>query len=201
MASKFLEDWYNERRNEFYSHVRPEHRALAERKERITKAELPATMNSYERRIVDPNLDNTTLLEKVEYCIRQSGQELGEFECPSHYNDAVELLYAPLLVKRLREADAEIARLRREEIAPLTDATGLLLVENRAHITSLVEWDRHHTKVRALLRATNNESRTLDALAQLVEERDALRAELARLEGGVVEAVTSPEHSPPEPPQ
>ena len=66
MASKFLEDWYNERRNEFYSHVRPEHRALAERKERITKAELPETMNCYERRIIDPNLDNAALMEKAE---------------------------------------------------------------------------------------------------------------------------------------
>ena len=114
MASKFLEDWYNKRRDDFYSHVRPEHRALAERKERITKAEIPATMNSYERRIIDPNLDNTALLEKVEYCIRQSGQKLGEFEIPRHYNDAVERLYAPLLVKRLREAEAEITRLKEE---------------------------------------------------------------------------------------
>lgn len=111
-AFKLFEDAYNERRDEFYSHIRPEHRALAERKERITKAELPATMNSYERRIIDPNLDNTALLEKVEYCIRQSGRALGEFECPSHYNDAVERLYAPLLVKRLRGAEAEIARLK-----------------------------------------------------------------------------------------
>lgn len=112
MASKFLEDWYNKHRDEFYSYVRPEHRALAERKERITKAELPERMNSYERRIIDPNLDNAALMEKAEYCMGQAGRELGEFECPRHYNDAVERLYAPLLVKRLREAEAEIKKLR-----------------------------------------------------------------------------------------
>ena len=40
MAFKLFEDAYNKRRNDFYSHVRPEYRALAERKERITKDEL-----------------------------------------------------------------------------------------------------------------------------------------------------------------
>lgn len=114
MAFNFLEDWYNKHRAEFYSHVRPELRALAERKERITKDELPERMNSYERRIIEPNLDNATLMEEAEYCMSQAGRALGEFECPRHYNDAVERLYAPLLVKRLREAEAEIARLKGE---------------------------------------------------------------------------------------
>ena len=113
MAFKLFEDAYNKRREEFYSHVRSEHRALAERKERITKAELP-TMNSYERRIIEPNLANDILMERAEYCMSQAGRELGAFEIPRHYNDAVERLYAPLLVKRLREAEAEIARLKGE---------------------------------------------------------------------------------------
>lgn len=112
MAFKLFEDAYNKARDDFYSHVRPEHRALAERKERITKAELPETMNSYERRIIEPNLANDILMERAEYCMSQAGRALGEFECPRHYNDAVERLYAPLLVKRLREAEAEIARLK-----------------------------------------------------------------------------------------
>ena len=45
MAFKLFEDAYNKRRNDFYSHVRPEYRALAERKERITKDELPEPMS------------------------------------------------------------------------------------------------------------------------------------------------------------
>ena len=114
MAFKLFEDAYNKRRNDFYSHVRSEHRALAERKERITKAELPKTMNSYERRIIEPNLANDILMERAEYCMSQAGRELGAFEIPRNYNDAVERLYAPLLVKRLREAEAEIARLKGE---------------------------------------------------------------------------------------
>ena len=77
-------------------------------------AELPETMNSYERRIIEPNLANDILMERAEYCMSQAGRALGEFECPRHYNDAVERLYAPLLVKRLREAEAEIARLKGE---------------------------------------------------------------------------------------
>ena len=113
MAFKLFEDAYNKRRNDFYSHVRSEHRALAERKERITKAELP-TMNSYERRIIEPNLANDILMERAEYCMSQAGRELGAFGIPRHYNDAVERLYAPLLVKRLREAEEEIARLKGE---------------------------------------------------------------------------------------
>lgn len=116
MAFKLLEDWFNSKRDEFYSHVRPELRALAERKERITKAEIPERMNSYERRIIDPNLDNAALMELVEYCIAQAGRELGEFEIPRHYNDAVERLLAPLLVKRLREAEAELAQHRKSSI-------------------------------------------------------------------------------------
>jgi hypothetical protein len=114
MAFKLFEDAYNKRRNDFYSHVRSEHRALAERKERITKAELPETMNSYERRIIEPNLANDILMERAEYCMSQAGRGLGAFEIPRHYNDAVERLYAPLLVKRLREAEEEIARLKGE---------------------------------------------------------------------------------------
>lgn len=102
------------RRDEFYSNVRPELRALAERKERITKAELPDRMNSYERRIIEPNLANDILMEWAEYCMAQAGRELGEFEIPRHYNDSVERLYAPLLVKRLREAKAEITWLKEE---------------------------------------------------------------------------------------
>lgn len=112
MSFKLFEDAYNKRRDEFYSHVRPELRALAERKERITKAELPETMNSYEQRVIEPNLANDILMEWAEYCMSQAGRELGKFECPRHYNDAVERLYAPLLVKRLREAEAEIKKIR-----------------------------------------------------------------------------------------
>lgn len=112
--SKFLEDWFNAKRDEFYSHVRPELRALAERKERITKAEIPERMNSYEQHILVKNYDNEALAEHAEYCIAKAGRELGEFEIPSHYNEAIERLLAPLLVKRLREAEAELAQHRKQ---------------------------------------------------------------------------------------
>lgn len=116
MAFKLFDDWYNKARDEFYAHVRSSHRALAERKERITKAEIPETMNSYERLILVKNYDNEALAEHAEYCITQAGRELREFEIPRHYNDAVERLLAPLLVKRLREAEAELAQHRKSFI-------------------------------------------------------------------------------------
>ena len=109
----YVADWAAGKRAEFYDHVRPELRALAERPERITHDEYMALRaNSYERHLLHKNLDDEALCKLTEYCMGQSGRSLGEFDLPRHYNDAVERELAPLLVKRLREVSAELAEIK-----------------------------------------------------------------------------------------
>ena len=122
-------------------------------------------------------------MEKVEYCIRQSGQKLGEFECPSHYNDAVELLYAPLLVKRLREAEAEIKKLRMginvyRELADAVNKTSDPGAYDAAR-NCVDEWE--------------------EGPGEQVPFEVVPYIELTAL--SPLQVATSPEHSPPAPPQ
>lgn len=63
-------------------------------------------MNSYERKVLLPVLDDLAVCELTEYCMSQCGPALVSWSLAKHYGDAVELELAPLLVKRLREANA-----------------------------------------------------------------------------------------------
>jgi hypothetical protein len=91
-------------RDDFYTHVRPEMRALAERPERVTWVEHEALRaNSYERRLIVQNLDDDALCRLYEWYVQNSKPALREFELAVHYGDGVQRELAPLLVKRLRE--------------------------------------------------------------------------------------------------
>ena len=113
-AKEYLDKWYEAKRWEFYAHVRPWIAIGAEMAKasgwRMTYAEYGALidlldgMNSYERKVLLPVLDDLAVCELTEYCISQCGPELGELSLAKHYGDAVERELAPLLVKRLREA-------------------------------------------------------------------------------------------------
>lgn len=110
----FLRQESEKRRAAFYQHVRPWVAIGAQMgKEsgwRMRYADFKALiellggMNSYEWRILVPLLDDPGLCELAEYCMGQAGRKLGELELAEHYGDAVQRELAPLLVKRLREA-------------------------------------------------------------------------------------------------
>lgn len=115
---EYLADWYAGKKAEFYSHVRPGYKALAERPERISHEEYTKTVeehgaNSYEHRLLVQNLDDEAVCKIAEYCMSQSGRELGEFNLAEHYGDAVQREFAPLLVKRLRDLHEKIKKLPR----------------------------------------------------------------------------------------
>jgi hypothetical protein len=113
--SDFLKEWVEKRRAEFYSHVRPwisiGAAACAATGRRITPVEMAELYvswgggaNSYERRLIVPLLNDEALADLADYCIAQGGGVLGELDIATHYNDAVEREFAPLLSKRLRES-------------------------------------------------------------------------------------------------
>lgn len=109
MAFKLFEEEAAKRRAEFMAHVSPEVLALVEGLKalgrRLSRAEWEKLrMNSYERRLLVPLLDDEALCHLAASCIEQGGSKavLGEFELATDYNDAVRRELAPLLVERLR---------------------------------------------------------------------------------------------------
>lgn len=99
----FLQRWYERARERFYAHVSPEVRILACREQRLTAAEVPARLNSYEQRLLVPRLDDAALCQHVERCLHHVERPLGDFEIAATYQDAILRELAPLLVQRLRE--------------------------------------------------------------------------------------------------
>ncbi len=104
----FLREWYEAKKEKFYSHVRPEVRSLAERGQRVSWAEYEALgrMNSYERKVLIKNLDDDALCRLYSICAQNSTRELSEFELAHHYGDVIERELAPLLAQRLTERAA-----------------------------------------------------------------------------------------------
>lgn len=111
MAFKGLDKWYEKHKAEFYSHVKDNVRALAERPERVTWDEYTSLcesqgMNSYERRILVANFDDEALCKLHDQCATQY-RELLPLQLSEHYQDMVCRELAPLLVARLRERNAK----------------------------------------------------------------------------------------------
>ena len=105
----FTDTWYKKALEEFYTHVRPEYKALAERERKIDWEEFSSIrMNSYEQKLIVQNLDDDALCKFYEQCLKHSKRALGALELPRHYDDIIQLELAPLLVERLR------ARLNKE---------------------------------------------------------------------------------------
>lgn len=105
----FLDDYYEKQRQAFYSHVRPWIVIGVEMAKatgwRMSYEQYTALidflggMNSYERRILVPLLDDLGVCAITEYNMSQY-RTLSELV----YDEAVQRELAPLLVKRLREA-------------------------------------------------------------------------------------------------
>jgi hypothetical protein len=131
-----LHEWYENEKRLFYQHVRPWIAIGAEMAKatgwRMTYRqyhwliEFLDGMNSYESKVLLPVLDDLAVCELTEYCRSQCGRDLGELDLPSHYGDAVERELAPLLVKRLREADMDRGLLREASKANMREADRLV---------------------------------------------------------------------------
>lgn len=94
------------RKQEYYSHVSPEMKALAERAEPITLDEWNnLRSNSYERKLLYKNLSNEALIHLSNYCIDQAGGRLTDMMIASDYNESVIRELAPLLADRLSIAE------------------------------------------------------------------------------------------------
>lgn len=112
-AKEYLDKWYEAKRWEFYAHVRPWIAIGAEMAKasgwRMPYAEYCALidlldgMNSYERKVLLPVLDDLAVCERTESCMSQY-RTLGELDVAVVYDEAVQRELAPLLVKRLRES-------------------------------------------------------------------------------------------------
>lgn len=112
-AKEYLNKWYEAKRWEFYAHVRPWVAIGAEMAKasgwRMTYAQyadlidLLDGMNSYERKVLLPVLDDLAVCELTESCMSQY-RTFGELDVAVVYDEAVQRELAPLLVKRLREA-------------------------------------------------------------------------------------------------
>jgi hypothetical protein len=101
MAFKFFEEHAAKRQAEWDSHVRPEMRALATRPERITLAEWnELRANSYERHEIIKNLDDEALMDSAKHCMGHCGRHDRRLP-PSCHDDALVLVYVPLLLERL----------------------------------------------------------------------------------------------------
>lgn len=178
MAFRFLEDWAEQHRAKFYSHVRLwvgiGAAACKASGRRLTEAEHTDLIdkvldgaNSYERKLLVPLLDDEALCKLTEYCMGQEGGELGEHELARHYGDAVQREFAPLLVKRLRELSQFVA-----SVKPLA-----------------AEWGRWHETIEHLKetaagqqKRANKLERRLDemrtSVIDVAEERDDARTQL-----------------------
>jgi hypothetical protein len=174
-VKEYLDKWYEAKRWEFYAHVRPWIAIGAEMAKtsgwRMTYAQyhdlidLLDGMNSYERKVLLPVLDDIAVCELTEYCISQY-RTLGELDVAVVYDEAVQRELAPLLVKRLRESD------------------GLLKIATQ----HAKEWGRWRDKIAHLKATASGQQKRADKaeaehllvqkdLFKAWEERDAARSE------------------------
>lgn len=120
----FLDDHYEKCRQKFYSHVRPWIVIGVEMAKatgwRMSYDQYTALidflggMNSYERRILVPLLDDLGVCAITEYNMSQY-RTLSELGVAVVYDESVQRELAPLLVKRLREAAKELAKAQEED--------------------------------------------------------------------------------------
>ena len=180
----FLDDYYEKQRQAFYSHVRPwivigvemakatgwrmsydEYRALID---------FLGGMNSYERRILVPLLDDLGVCAITEYNMSQY-RTLSELDVAVVYDESVQRELAPLLVKRLRRADELISRINAQRDALLEGNCSQ--VEQVAAMTTRVAFaEKQFTKAGAANEELHREILITRA------ERDAARKQAATWE-------------------
>lgn len=91
-----------ERKADFMPHVKEKVQNRIASGEPITKEEwLGMYTNSYERKLLIDLMDEETLLHDIKVNLENAGiREMGKYELPKHYNDAIERLYIHELIRR-----------------------------------------------------------------------------------------------------
>lgn len=101
---KFLKERAEKRKQEFLSHVSPEILKLVESKTVITLQKYQELrMNSYERQMLFPLLDDEALIWLTKHALMQEGKtRVDKFTIPVSYTDAVVRLYIHEIIKRFK---------------------------------------------------------------------------------------------------
>ena len=106
MAFTTLTDWAAKREAEYMAHVRPEFAAWLDSRDVVTYADFTEFcdahgMNSYERELMIPKLDNAALVHEAEHCLQNCTRPPGKRPGVT-YDDQMMAVYVPLLLKRLK---------------------------------------------------------------------------------------------------
>lgn len=104
MAFKFLQDHAAKRMSEYMSHVKPEFMQWLDAHEVVTYADFSAFcnehgLNSYERELMYPKLDNDALIRIVKSHLLNCGR-VDKRPC-STYDESIIAVFAPLMIERI----------------------------------------------------------------------------------------------------
>lgn len=104
---KFLKERAKAREDEFWSHIKPEIKEMNDKGETITHEQFKdMRLNSYERQLIEPLLDDDAFIKVVDNALLQEGNiELRKYEIPSSYREAVLRLYTWELMRRLHASN------------------------------------------------------------------------------------------------
>lgn len=106
----FITKYAERAKAEYMSHVRPVFTEWLAERESVSHSAfhdfcLQHGMNSYERELMYPKLDDDALIRVVERCL-ENCQSPRKRPC-STYNESLENIFAPMLIERLRKAVPE----------------------------------------------------------------------------------------------
>ncbi len=114
MAFKIFTKWAAEQRAKFMEHVGDDflvllREATKDGTQKISDKQVAEIfdkrgLNSFEREIMYPHLDTAELLREAIYCLGQCSRH--DHKRPaSTYDDAIMLIFLPLLIDRMRQAE------------------------------------------------------------------------------------------------
>lgn len=106
MAFKFLEERAAARKAEYMSHVRPEFTEWLSTKETVSYEDFEIFcgyygMNSYERELMYPNLDDDALIQVARHCLQNCSRHDSHHRPCNVYDDAMMVIFVPMLLERL----------------------------------------------------------------------------------------------------
>lgn len=107
MAFKLFQNAMNKARTEYMSHVSPEFMEWLDSKEILTEADVDSYfdrkgMNSYERELMYPKLDDAALLRFANNCLGHCEVRDRPSPCRT-YDESFMLVFGPMLIKRLEK--------------------------------------------------------------------------------------------------
>lgn len=122
----FLKEYSEKLKAEYESHIRMKLRGFVVKTrnhgDKIDREQYESLfktfngLNSWERELLLPLMSNELFLSELEYCLKNcSPNHQSESHPAATYDEAIVYRYVPELVRRLKEAETEIDRLRNEE--------------------------------------------------------------------------------------